>query len=168
MRRYLAYLKSLLIHKYWVFYYGFRVGVNIWQLITHDWSKFMPWEFVPYANQFYNADGSSRKEETYNSAFDAAWLHHQNVQPHHWQYWVLIMDTGAIIELEMPEKYAREMLADWHGAGRAYNGKGNDTQRWYLGKKSAMRLHPKTRIWIEEQLGIKEGNPIAYTYRKQV
>lgn len=50
----------------------------------------------------------------------------------------------------MPLKYAKEMLADWRGAGKA-QGK-PDAKAWYEKNKNNMLLHPETRQWIEEQL----------------
>lgn len=52
----------------------------------------------------------------------------------------------------MPDKYRREMLADWRGAGRAL-GK-PDTKAWYLANKDKMMLHPETRAWIESALDV--------------
>ena len=54
----------------------------------------------------------------------------------------------------MPDKYRREMLADWMGAGRAL-GKPN-TLEWYTANQGKITLHPETRQWIEEQLGYEE------------
>ena len=55
--------------------------------------------------------------------------------------------------IEMPDRYRREMLADWRGAGRAINGK-DDTLDFYMGRRDNIKLHPKTREWIEHQLGV--------------
>jgi hypothetical protein len=55
--------------------------------------------------------------------------------------------------LEMPDRYRREMLADWRGAGRAISGK-DDAVTWYIKKRDEIILHSKTREWIEHQLGI--------------
>jgi len=57
--------------------------------------------------------------------------------------------------LPMPDKYRKEMLCDWHGAGRAINGK-NDTKGFYLKNKDNIILHPETREWIEYQLGVEQ------------
>ena len=54
--------------------------------------------------------------------------------------------------LPMPDKYRREMLADWFGAGKA-QGK-PDTKAWYMANKDNMILHNETREWIHEQLSI--------------
>lgn len=64
------------------------------------------------------------------AAFDVAWVQHQHRNPHHWQHWVLREDDGATKLLPMPDRYVREMVADWAGAGRAITGKW-DPLPWY-------------------------------------
>lgn len=63
-------------------------------------------------------------------------------------------DDGGTKLLEIPDKYRREMLADWRGAGRAIHGH-DETASWYQKNKSNMQLHPKTRAWVESELGVK-------------
>ena len=46
-------------------------------------------EFDEYANYFY---GENKDDHTVKNNFNKAWLIHQHVNPHHWQYWVLIQD----------------------------------------------------------------------------
>jgi len=54
--------------------------------------------------------------------------------------------------LPMPDRYRREMLADWRGAGRAY---GNpNTQKWYQQHRHKIIMHADTRTWIEDQLSL--------------
>lgn len=93
--------------------------------------------------------------ETVNAAFDLAWNHHQKRNPHHWQYWILVNDNSEPQEqlLEMPDRYRREMLADWRGAGRALGFP--DTLAWYTENRDKIRLHPNTRAWIDAQLGYR-------------
>lgn len=85
--------------------------------------------------------------------FDVAWLHHQKQNRHHWQYWHLYQDEDPDKVLPMPDRYRKEMLADWHGAGIAYTGK-NNTLEWYAKRREKMKqvLHRETRKWIEQQL----------------
>jgi len=151
MRRHWMYLKYVLRHKWYVILEGRKLHVPLWQLIIHDWSKFLPGEWLPYARTFYAPDGSSQYEPE-AGGMAAAWNAHQKRHPHHWQYWMLTWDHGGTERLLMPERYAREMLADWRGAGRAL-GK-PDTRGWYLANKDKMQLHPATRAWIETQLDI--------------
>lgn len=55
--------------------------------------------------------------------------------------------------LPMPERYVREMLADWMGAGRAITGRW-ETPKWYMDNRHNMVLHPDTRAYVERELGI--------------
>ena len=57
------------------------------------------------------------------------------------------------IALPMPDIYRKEMLADWRGAGKAIKGF-DDTVNWYRANKDTMILHPETRAWVEQQLGV--------------
>lgn len=87
-----------------------------------------------------------------DAAFDFAWFLHQKRQPHHWQFWTLPEDEGGIKVLPMPDRYRRELLADWQGASMA-QGYGWDVRPWYEKNKGEMQLHPETRQWLEEQIG---------------
>lgn len=148
MGRHLAYLRYVLRHKWFVFLAGLRLGVPLWQLIIHDWSKFLPGEWMAYARTFYAPDGSKQYDP--RPDFDFAWNRHQKRNPHHWQYWLLINDDGSITALMMPDRYQREMLADWIGAGRAL-GKPH-TAAWYATNKHKIPLNPATQRWIEAAL----------------
>lgn len=57
---------------------------------------------------------------------------------------------NKIDPLPMPDRYRKEMLADWHGAGRAYGNK--NTQQWYSKNHYKIALHQETRRWIEKRL----------------
>ena len=113
--------------------------------LLHDLSKFLPDEWLPYAKYFYS-------DIDCEDIFDLAWLKHQSRNKHHWQYWILCKDSGETKVLPMPLKYAKEMLADWRGAGRAITGSDN-TLKWYRENRHKMVLHSLTRAWIENKLG---------------
>jgi len=160
MKHHFQYLKYVIRHKWFVFQECRKLGI-FWAGVWHDWSKFRHDEWFPYAN-FFHGDGPSwtdgwlgwlKDGKDINSEFDVAWLKHQNRNPHHWQYWVIYEDCGVVKPLPMPDRYRREMLADWRGAGRAINGK-DDTKTWYLRKRGNMYLHTETRQWVEQMLGI--------------
>lgn len=138
------YLKYIFWHKLCVYQYGRKVGLPVLQLLIHDWQKFMPSEWVPYREFFYG--------ERDHDAFLRAWNHHLKYGPHHWQYWVLIKDDGTTKCLPMPDKYRREMVADWRGAGRAITGK-EDALKWYTERREGISLHKDTRRWLEKELG---------------
>ena len=119
----------------------------------------------PTCITFYRSDGSLREvqdetgyykpTDTDDPAFDFAWLLHQKRGRHHWQWWVLPEDEGRLKVLEMPDPYRREMLADWIGAGKAQGHP--DVVAWYRKHRDKMMLHPETRRWIEERLGVLAG-----------
>jgi len=160
MRRHLAYLSYVLRHKWFVFLECLKIGVPLWIAIFHDWDKFLPDEFIPYARYFYAPDGSKtvrrnptgyyKPTDTGDQAFDYAWFLHQKRNKHHWQSWTMADDTSGVKVLPMPDVYRREMLADWRGAGRAQGTP--DTAAWYAANKGKLQLHPDTRDWIEWQL----------------
>jgi hypothetical protein len=139
-RRYLVYIAR---HKWFVLLAGLRVSVPLWRLLVHDWSKFSPAEWLPYARYFYGYE-RGKQPPVAKSAFDRAWLHHQHLNPHHHQHWVLREDSGATKALPMPEHYVREMVADWMGAGRAITGRW-EVHSWYAKNAEKMVLHPGTR-----------------------
>lgn len=173
MKKYWIYLKYILRHKWFVFKAGLKLGVNPIQLILHDWSKFLPDEFIAYAEWFngykivdknarrlgywihehrswYEAPESFEKAKR-KQAFDRAWLKHQHRNPHHWQHWLLREDDGDLKVLEMPYKYRREMLADWIGAGLAITGK-MEVWTWYERTKEHRLLHKYDQNWIEANI----------------
>jgi len=168
MKRHFKYLSYVIRHKWFVFRAGLMTGAPLWRLIIHDWSKFLPSEWFPYVHYFHQTSDEKFNEwAEANSQYDCvelapyghfaserfniAWLHHQNRQPHHWQYWYLIQDDGKTFPVPMPEKFVREMVADWAGAGRAITGKWEVVQ-WYKENKHIMKMHPDTRALTEKVL----------------
>lgn len=168
MTAHFKYLKYLVRHKWYVAKACFRHGLY-WRGLKHDWSKFLPSEWFPYAESFYGIgtrsdefekawlDHAHREGVTIpygqtkagvRKAFDRAWLHHQHWNPHHWQHWVLHEDSGATKILEMPVKDAIEMYCDWEGAGLAITGK-KDVASWYEKNQGKMLLHSNTRAFVE-------------------
>lgn len=148
MNKHLKYLNYLIRHKYFVFVAGLQLKVSLWRLIIHDWSKFLPCEWIPYVANFY---GDRVDKEKYGISFDYSWLHHIHWNKHHFQHWTLIEDSGAIKPLRMPEKYVREMASDWLGAGRAITGKW-EAWDYYQKNKDNTLLHPETRKLFESLL----------------
>jgi hypothetical protein len=141
--KHLRYLRYVLRHKWFVLVECLRLGL-LWRGLTHDLSKFSLMEWSPYVNHFCGS-GDPR--------FDEAWLHHQKHNDHHWQYWVQLLDDGEKKILMMPLSAVLEMVCDWRGAGRA-QGHGDDVVPWYLKNRDTMRLHPETRLLVEQLLGL--------------
>lgn len=88
MKRHVAYLKYVLRHKWYVFWAALRLGVPIWSALLHDWDKFAPDEWFPYARTFYTPSGKKQYVESVD--FAHAWMKHQHRNKHHWQWWLWV------------------------------------------------------------------------------
>ena len=159
MKHYIKYTKYLLRHIWNVRRMCWHNGLY-WQGLIHDWSKWRPKEFIPYARYFYRkGEAKSKRDSTgyYNANqtgdtdFDKSWLYHQKLNPHHWQYWVLPEDDGGTKIIKIPDKYAREMLCDWWGASITLGFKGQNKD-WYEANKGHIQLHPETRAFVEKNV----------------
>jgi len=129
-------------HRFFVFLACRRVGgISLWAALIHDLSKFTPAELPHYQRQFFGDKGDPQ-------GFARAWLHHQNLNPHHWEYWIPrsghMRGDDSTEPIEMPEPFLREMVADWMGAGRAYTGSW-DMREWLTKNLPKIRLNPITR-----------------------
>lgn len=141
----LRYLKYVLLHKFYVFRAGHVIRTTIgvpepawrwyWRLLVHDLSKFGPAEWSPYVEMFYgvephvafeggvllpgamSAEQAAEAKRARQANFNAAWLHHIHVNPHHWQHHILHEDSGKVFVLVPPAPLAYEMVADWLAAG---------------------------------------------------
>ena len=154
MWQYWSHLKYTIRHKYFVATECFKKGLFIRGLM-HDLSKFTPSEFAGYANFFFDSNGARKADTDLNSdeikkAFDRAWVHHQKVNDHHWQYW----DAYLFLKVPMPKECADEMICDWIGAARANNQNEPDIPLpWYKENHLKLKLNNNTRKYIEEQIG---------------
>lgn len=120
-------------------------------MVEHDLSKLEDAEFIPYCNHFY-----PHGDEFYNDelAFDLAWLHHQHVNPHHWQYWILVRDSGDIVPMDMPLDYICEMLCDWHSF--SYKDPKSTALAWYSDNKDNMKFSDTTRKIVDELVQVMD------------
>jgi hypothetical protein len=149
VNRHLAYLKYVIRHKWFVFIACRECGVSLWRSIVHDWHKFLPSEWLPYARTFYKPNGEKQYVESPD--FARAWNLHQKRGKHHWQHWLITWDRGTTEPLPMQEMYAREMVADWWGAGRAITGRWAAPE-WYTKNRETIKLHDSTRKFVEDLL----------------
>lgn len=151
IRRYTAHLKRELRHKWYVFMACRDLGIP-WLGLIHDWSKFTPREFFPYARNYYTEDGKQLEARTVRTVeYAYAVLMHFNRNKHHQEYWIFKGEP-----LPMPSPYREEMLADWLG----YSGtNGVPASDFYirLKEEGEMYLHPDTQSWVEKALGIGPG-----------
>lgn len=161
MKQYWVYLKYLMRHKYYVSVECFKHGL-FWRGLTHDLSKFGLTEFSAYANYFYNPDGSKRigsKHSDISTPFNLAWLHHQNKNDHHWQWWILQADDGLCQCMPMSKNATMEMLCDWIGAGKA-QGFSDNLIPWYLKNAKRIEMHRETRIAVHKFLIVASDNNV--------
>ena len=160
MKKYAKYLWYVIRHKWYVFQVCRKEGFT-WRGLIHDWSKFLPSEFIPYAKHFYGKPGGGIKTgrdktgyykptDTGDLAFDFAWLLHQKRNKHHWQWWILPEDEGGVKVLNIPCCYVMEMICDWRGASKA-QGHGGDISEWWIANNGKMQLHAATRAFLEHK-----------------
>ena len=148
----MKYIILTIKHKWFVLIAGIRIGgIPILQLLMHDWTKFILWR--AYNNQFFGDKSKDRE-------FAEAWLKHQNTEKHHWEYWIprsshnkVDASMKDVYPLQMPERYVREMIADWLAAGRAYNGKWPDINNWIWLKENERRIFDNLHIETEIRIG---------------
>jgi hypothetical protein len=141
-------------HKWFVFLAGLRVGCPLWRLILHDLSKFFPSELPHYNRQFFGAADDP-------AGFIRCWLRHQNRNDHHWEWWIPRTRHNRCTPpfpddalIEMSDGAILEMIADWLGAGRAYERKWPTTETgwlWWEKNKAKIlpRVHPVSASKIE-------------------
>lgn len=116
-------------HKWFVLVAAFKmfpISAPYWRLIKHDFSKLLYSEAVAYARHFYGKCNNTEE-------FSRAWLHHQNCNDHHWEYWISRSghnDSAIGGPIDMPTDAIIEMVADWMGASRAYTGKWPTADNW--------------------------------------
>ena len=144
-------------HRWFVFVACWQLGIP-WLGLIHDWSKFTREEWGPYAEYFYGKNGRSNRSVSKDRhpgdrdpAFDEAWRQHYTRNKHHPQFWLSGVDPDGGVPTPMPEKYVREMVADWTGAGRAIQGR-KDWRPWYLYNRDRLNLHPDTKALVESWL----------------
>ena len=136
-------LQPLLENEYWLDDYNY---FSINEIIKHhDESKYNGDEFFPYLWNFYPApEGTEVNKQGY--MFNKAWNLHQKSNKHHWQYWVMIEDSGEQIVLDMPFFFIIELLCDWTAMSIKFK---NKPSEWYGKNKDKMILHEKTISCIE-------------------
>lgn len=161
----LKYLKYVVKHKIFVFIAGRKLGVPLWRLMIHDWTKFMPAEWSGYRDRFFTGRTGQLDKEQDALAFHLSWTHHWHHNPHHWEYWLRASSANESVTpgahpmfqsmkpMRMPVTYVFEMVADWMGAGRAITGSWDMTE-WFEENKNRMVLHDETRRLAEKLVNV--------------
>ena len=114
MKRWFGHLKTVLLHKYWVFRYALTAGIPFRGLL-HDLSKFSPAEFGQSV-RYYTGSRSPIHYVREANSFSTAWLHHRGRNRHHFEYWVDNTARGGLITVPMPFPCALELICDRLGA----------------------------------------------------
>lgn len=117
MNKVLRQIKTVIIHKHYVFIGCCKLGIP-WQGIIHDISKFTPIELS--TSKYWTGKASPIPEEKARKGYSLGWTHHKNHNKHHWEYWTDFRQRTPIC-VPMPPKYLLEAFADWYGASRGYN-----------------------------------------------
>lgn len=151
-------LRRIIVHKFWVAYYCFQLGLY-WQGITHDLSKFS-WTEIRGALKYWHPNKSSLAYEKELNGYSATFLHHRGRNPHHYEYWIHSLDEGGV-PAEMPRKYVLELICDYLAACQTY---GTDPRKeifWWLEHRDHLNIHSKTKEFITYVLQ-------AFNYRKSL
>lgn len=152
-------IKRIIIHKFWVAYYCFQVGLY-WQGIIHDLSKFSYTEFSR-AMRYWNDTISSLSNERNINGYSETFLHHRGRNPHHYEYWIHSLDKGGI-PAKMPKKYAIELVCDYLAACKTYGGNPREEIKWWNTYGSKMKIHNDTKSYINNILqGFYTGKSLA-------
>ena len=140
---------KICVHKYWVAKYCFKCGLY-WQGITHDLSKFSPTEFCESV-KYYQGSSSPINAAKADKGYSLSWQHHKGRNPHHYEYWTDNYDKGTTC-IRMPYKYAVELICDWIGAGRVYQGKNftyTGEYEYVQDKLETAKMHQDTKYFID-------------------
>lgn len=142
--------KKICKHKYYVGKYCFHYGLY-WQGLTHDLSKFSPTEFFESV-KYYQGNRSPIDACKEDKGYSMAWLHHKGRNKHHYEYYIDNLDYGGQ-PLQIPFKYALELICDYLGAGHAYMGKNfsyiKEYEWWLNKKKLPLAMHNQTKTFID-------------------
>ncbi len=111
----------------------------------HDLSKYGDEEFDAYRANYYPVNDEEKIANEAN--FQAAWYHHFQNNPHHWQHW--IDESGELIPLEnenLVKKAYIEMICDWQAMGYVF---GDTANQYYQSNKDTIKLYPELSDWVE-------------------
>lgn len=125
--RFFGHLKTILVHKYWVFICCCKVGMPI-RGFFHDFSKFSPTEFFEGV-KYYRDNTSPINYAKKNKGYSAAWFHHRGHNKHHYESWMDNFDQGG-------EKSIYERELTW----------------WTNRQKQPLAMHPGLQNFVTECL----------------
>lgn len=158
----LKHLHTINKHRFWVLYYCHIAGITS-QGLVHDLSKYSPTEFLESIKYYTGTDSPINKCKEINGV-SYAWMNHKGRNKHHYEYWQDNFDKGGE-PIDMPYKYALEMICDYLAAGRAYNGKSftyEQEYEWWINKISnPVAMHEHTKAFVDIVLKqLSKGNNV--------
>lgn len=112
---------------------------------AHDKSKWSEEEFDAYRQYFHPCSDETPNKEWFNMG----WVHHQNNNPHHPEYWIDRSDDGKI--LTMPPVYIAEMLLDWQAMKIKFGGNNYD---YYMQNRDKKPFSEETKKILDEVIKI--------------
>lgn len=126
--------------------------------VNHDKSKFDPVEFLGY-RMHYNPEPGEDKDKA-DKMWDKAWLHHENMNSHHPEYWMqrdvneerkddntpILVISRAI---EMDRIDVAEMLCDWIACGTKFH---SNPAKWMAKQDLYYQkiMHPTTYALVKK------------------
>ena len=146
-----AHLRKIQTHRKWVRYYCKALGIPM-QGWLHDLSKYSPVEFFESV-KYYCGDRSPIDKCKEINGYSMAWFHHRGRNKHHYEYWCDNFDKGCTANL-MPKKYFLELVADYLGAGKAYD-KGDcfafvkEYEWWQNKRKNPLKMDERQLIMLD-------------------
>ncbi len=154
IQRFFKHLKTITLHKYYVAYYCFKVGLYK-QGITHDLSKYSPTEFFSSVKYFQgNRSPIDMQKEVEGQS--ECWFHHFGHNNHHWEHYIDLDRVNKIIRpYVMPNKYVLESICDRMAACRVYQGenaKDDSAYNYFMNGKDRIFMHPDNSKQFEYYL----------------
>ena len=157
IKKYYKYFNYVFKHQWYVMLECFKVGLY-WRGLIHDWDKFLPSRFIPYANQFHDQDYVIIPPETCSvgdTKSYRAFLLHRKCSQHHWEYWCYPKHTGdpedKLGAWDMSEPALKELVCDWKGAMRAC-GKEVNIQEYYFKHRHQFWMSTDTHTRLMEMV----------------
>lgn len=155
-------LKTICMHKYYLFVSGRELGVSTWRIIKHDWSKLTPLEFWEYTKKFKLGIDDP-------CGWSAAWQHHIAHNDHHIEHWtqraLLNGWLGPSINPKVVEEYGcwmpdeaiRETIADWVAASLAYSGEHPVAGKWMWANENLVRKLKDVCTDMQPEISARHG-----------
>lgn len=155
MKKYIKYLLYVLEHKKNVFKTCWKRGLYL-HAFTHDLSKFLPDEFIPYARYFYGDYPPNAllkdigykdilTKEKVKEDFEKAWESHYKRNEHHPEHW----NSNPI-----PNKHILQMICDLEAMSLKF---GDTAQEYYLNNYHKWNLDYDSRLELEMMLDINDS-----------